>query len=578
MHRARGESLYFWRLGFHPTYDKDQVVGPIHEVLHNHGVKSAACYEMFGPHDLLLRVWLPAGTEEDFRAELVDRLGHGHADMCDPFVVRRPLRHWLFPTNAVGTLPVPDADDIAALTSSDILDAEGSSVDDRRGLLSGRTLLADFLSAPDTTDSGNPGTKFAVIVTGDSNLKISQREHFEDTLTGILDNAGRIAQPSLYSGDGFGHFLILGLLRNQPVYVLTDELLNAIAKANIQRLYNARTYTHVSGQRDFVFIYESLVDVIPRTAPDPQPADPSGSARRNGGGFLPPATTGPPVVGKMFVDRFEVLSELGRGGFSTVYEVYDTVERDRRAVKAFHNADAFEHINREIRFLRKIEHPNVLRVYWADRTFDGMWYLVSELVEGVSLKEYVQGNRRLDRAEALRVVEELLVALSAIHPDERRIEALKAGEMTPEQFAELQELQDAGFVHRDVKPSNIVRTPRGIKLLDFNIASRAGDPIETLSGTPAYQAPDQSLGTWDVSTDLFASGVILFELLCDGEHPYPDRMPRCGVEPRRASDLNNELPPALTDFLRRACAPLAVDRFASAAEMRTALASACRLD
>ena len=71
-------------------------------------------------------------------------------------------------------------------------------------------------------------------------------------------------------------------------------------------------------------------------------------------------------------------------------------------------------------------------------------------------------------------------------------------------------------------------TRTGAKLLDFNIASRVGDPVHTQSGTPPYQPPDAGLTRWDVSTDLFAVGVLLYQLLCDGHHPFPNAMPMVG--------------------------------------------------
>jgi tRNA A-37 threonylcarbamoyl transferase component Bud32 len=281
------------------------------------------------------------------------------------------------------------------------------------------------------------------------------------------------------------------------------------------------------------------------------------------------------AVGDVLDDRFEILQIIGRGGFSRVYRVRDSVEGEERALKLFDTAAGSEAVRREIGALRKISHPNVVKVFWADQTDTGDWYLITEFIDGESLDEFVTGKRRLRDREAVDVALDLLDALAAFHPDAVRLKYLETkrreGELPEAEAREWAELADKGLVHRDIKPRNVILTRTGAKLLDFNIASRVGDPVHTQSGTPPYQSPDADLTRWDVSTDLFAVGVLLYQLLCDGNHPYPNAMPTVAgpvVDPRT---IRSELGPDLAEFLVKACAPVGVDRFSTAAEMRQAL-------
>src|SRR5215475_3743739 len=308
---------------------------------------------------------------------------------------------------------------------------------------------------------------------------------------------------------------------------------------------------------------------------------PSGGSRR-----LPepdPAELRSPVgakaadyaVGDVIEGRFEILDVLGQGGFSTVYRVRDDVEGEERALKLFDSAAGYEAVRREIAALRKIHHPNVVQVFWAGQTNAGDWYLITEFIDGESLDQFVAGNRSLRDREAVDVALDLLDALVAFHPDAVRLKQLdekrREGELPEAELREWTELKDEGLIHRDIKPLNVILTRTGAKLLDFNIASRVGDLVHTRSGTPPYQPPDAGLDHWDVSTDLFAVGVLLYRLLCNGEHPFPNARPMAGVPVTDPRTIRRDLSPGLAEFLIRACAPASADRFSTAAEMRLAL-------
>lgn len=300
--------------------------------------------------------------------------------------------------------------------------------------------------------------------------------------------------------------------------------------------------------------------------PEPDPAEVKSSAGAKATDY---------TAGDVIDGRFEILAVLGQGGFSKVYRVRDEVEGEERALKLFDSAAGYKAVRREIAALRKIHDPHVVQVFWAGKTNAGDWYLITEYIDGESLDDYATGKRRLRDREAVDIAVDVLDALIAIHPDSVRLEELDRkkheGEFSEAEYNEWRELQDKGLVHRDIKPLNIMLTRTGAKLLDFNIASRVGDPVYTQSGTPPYQAPDADLTRWDVSTDLFAVGVVLYQLLCNGHHPYPGSQPMAGesvVDPRTIrSDLNS----GLAGFLMQACAPYRSERFSTAQEMKDAL-------
>lgn len=274
--------------------------------------------------------------------------------------------------------------------------------------------------------------------------------------------------------------------------------------------------------------------------------------------------------GESIDGRFDVVGVLGSGGFATVLKVFDKLEQQFWAMKIFARTSAEDALRREIRCLRSIQHPNVLSVVWADRTEDGHWYLLSEFLAGDTLDLYTGEEQRLPDAAIVELGTSLLRALEAIHPNVQRIRELESSTLSQAEWDELQELKESGFVHRDIKPQNLMLTPEGLKLLDFNIASRVGDPVYTISGTPAYQPPDSDLTKWSESVDLFAAGVTLYELFCH-EHPYPDAQPSLEDGPLDPIEFREELSAPIRHFLLKACAPTASERFQAASEMLVAL-------
>jgi serine/threonine protein kinase len=280
-------------------------------------------------------------------------------------------------------------------------------------------------------------------------------------------------------------------------------------------------------------------------------------------------------VGDVIDDRFQILEIIDQGGFSKVYRVSDEMEAEERAFKLFNTAAGYDAVRRELRALRKIRHPHVVEVFGASKTRAGEWYLITEFIHGERLDEFLTETRYLRDREAVAVALDLLDAMVAFHPDSVRLGELDAKrleeDLSEADYREWMELTEKGLVHRDIKPRNVILTRTGAKLLDFNIASRVGDPVLTVSGTPPYQPPDADLTRWDVSPDLFAVGVILYELLCNGHHPYPNRMPvvyEPVIDPRT---IRPELNAELAQFLMKACAPDKPDRFSTAAEMQLAL-------
>ncbi len=215
-----------------------------------------------------------------------------------------------------------------------------------------------------------------------------------------------------------------------------------------------------------------------------------------------------PPIGQMLDGRYRVESLIARGGMATVYLGTDTRLDRTVALKIMHaelatDEDFVRRFVSEARSVARLSHPNVVTVF--DQGADGRTlYLAMEYVPGRTLRDLLTEQGRLSPREALDIMEGVLAGLAAAH--------------------------QAGIAHRDVKPENVLLTDaRVVKVADFGLARLVAAASQTKSGmiigTAAYLAPEQvSGGTADARTDVYASGVMLFELLT-GRQPHTGENP-----------------------------------------------------
>jgi eukaryotic-like serine/threonine-protein kinase len=261
--------------------------------------------------------------------------------------------------------------------------------------------------------------------------------------------------------------------------------------------------------------------------------------------------------------RYRVHRHIGSGSFSEAYLATDLAQEREVAVKILRpdyaaDSNAIARFEREARATETIDHPNVIRILDHGRDGD-LRFIVMEYVDARNLKHLIRERAPLSPDEAVRVTRQILAGLGAIHA--------------------------AGIVHRDIKPHNVLLTSDGeAKVGDFSIARMADDTGLTATGmtlgTAAYMPPEQATGEpVDARADLYATGVILYELLTGrlpftGDNPIEVIYQQVHDDPPRPRALNTSIPPALETVVLRALAKDPAERFASAERMTTALESA----
>jgi beta-lactam-binding protein with PASTA domain/predicted Ser/Thr protein kinase len=255
------------------------------------------------------------------------------------------------------------------------------------------------------------------------------------------------------------------------------------------------------------------------------------------------ATLHDPLVGQLLDGRYRVDARIARGGMSTVYRGID-IRLDRTvALKVMHPGLAADEgfvgrFIREAKSAARLSHPNVVSVF-DQGTDNGSVFLAMEFIDGRTLRDLLRERGRLPVAEALDIVEPVLAALDAAHR--------------------------AGIVHRDVKPENVLLSSDGrVKVADFGLAraatgaSTSSSTSGMLIGTVAYLAPEQVVqGAADARTDVYATGVLLFELLTgskpyDGDSPLQVAYRHVHEDVPAPSSRVSGVPPAVDELVRRA--------------------------
>jgi len=279
------------------------------------------------------------------------------------------------------------------------------------------------------------------------------------------------------------------------------------------------------------------------------------------------------AVGDLIDGKYRVQKVLEAGGSGRVYQVYDGIFDQVYALKVFNDTSlSLDFLKQEARSLRAVSHPNIVRVHnWGRLAQSGRLYLVTDFVDGDDLARYTTPDRRLPVREAVGAILDLLSALEALHPDVDRLEALRAkmneSEITGAEYEEFGRLQSEGWLHRDIKPANLMLAQDGLKLVDFNIAAKASEASRTWVGTPGYMLPDVGIMPWRTDGDLFATGIVLYELVT-GHHPYPDREPNAEDAPADPCQYVSELRPEFTALLLRAVSCDPEQRYHSARRFR----------
>ena len=252
-----------------------------------------------------------------------------------------------------------------------------------------------------------------------------------------------------------------------------------------------------------------------------------------------------------------LLERIGSGAFGEVYRAWDNRLDREVAFKLLPPGSAsgnprVSSVIEEGRLLARVRHPNVVTIYGAERIGDraGLWM---ELVKGHTLQELLDGGRRFTAAEAVRIGIELSRAVGAVH--------------------------EAGLLHRDIKPHNVIVAADGrVVLMDFGTGHDRDDASAAgLAGTPLYMAPELLAGEApSVSSDIYSLGVLLYYLVSRSYPVHARTLRRLRLAHHQHQRIEiaarrRDLPSTLTRAIQRAMDPRPTERYPSAESLAGAL-------
>ncbi len=259
-------------------------------------------------------------------------------------------------------------------------------------------------------------------------------------------------------------------------------------------------------------------------------------------------------IGKTLDNRYEILEIIGTGGMAVVFKAKCHRLNRLVAVKMLkkdlsEDAEFRRKFHEESQAVAMLSHPNIMAVYDVSRGGD-MDYIVMELLDGITLKQYMERRGKMDWRETLHFITQIMRGLSHAH--------------------------SRNLIHRDIKPQNIMVLRDGtVKVTDFGIAclSNGTNSSNEAIGSVHYISPEQAKGdNTDNRSDIYSAGVVLYEMLTgrlpfEGDNPLSVAIQHFSAAALRPREIDKDIPEALEQICMKAMAPDRKKRYSTADEM-----------